>query len=76
MLEQDRATNPPPQAALLFSCNGRGTRLFPEPHHDALAIQRLLGPLPLIGFFAQGELGPVGGTNYMHGYTASIALFE
>ena len=64
------------QAALLFSCNGRGTRLFPEPHHDAGVIQELFGPLPLAGFFAQGELGPVGGRNYIHGYTASIALFE
>ena len=65
-----------PRGALLFSCNGRGTRLFPQPHHDAAAIQRILGPLPLAGLFAQGELGPVGGRNYIHGYTASVALFE
>lgn len=64
-----------PEAALLFSCNGRGTRLFPEPHHDAAAIERLAGPLPLAGFFAQGEFGPVGGKNFIHGFTASIALF-
>jgi small ligand-binding sensory domain FIST len=65
-----------PQAALLFSCNGRGTRLFPDPHHDASAIQSACGPLPLAGLFAQGELGPVGGKNYIHGFTASVALFE
>jgi small ligand-binding sensory domain FIST len=65
-----------PGAALLFSCNGRGTRLFPKPDHDAGVIQELCGPLPLAGFFAQGELGPVGGRNYIHGFTASVALFD
>jgi small ligand-binding sensory domain FIST len=65
-----------PGGALLFSCNGRGTRLFPGPNHDAGVIQELCGPLPLAGFFAQGELGPVGGRNYIHGFTASIGLFE
>ena len=64
------------RAALLFSCNGRGTRLFSKPHHDASTIRRLLGSIPLAGFFAQGELGPVRGKNYIHGYTASIACFE
>jgi small ligand-binding sensory domain FIST len=65
-----------PQGALLFTCNGRGTRLFPQPHHDAAAIQRALGEIPLAGFFAQGEIGPVGGKSFLHGLTASIALFE
>jgi small ligand-binding sensory domain FIST len=77
LLAADRRRNPsPPQAALLFSCNGRGTRLFSKPNHDADSVQKHCGPLPLAGFFAQGELGPVGGRNYIHGYTASIALFE
>ncbi|MCH8830549.1 MAG: FIST C-terminal domain-containing protein [Planctomycetes bacterium] len=77
LLEHDRTANPnPPQAGLLFSCNGRGTRLFPEPNHDAGTIQELAGPIPLAGFFAQGELGPIGGKNFIHGFTASIALFE
>ncbi|RLS58068.1 MAG: hypothetical protein DWH91_03015 [Planctomycetota bacterium] len=61
---------------LLFSCNGRGTRLFATPHHDARTIQELAGGVPLAGFFAQGELGPVAGRNYIHGYTASLALFS
>jgi small ligand-binding sensory domain FIST len=61
---------------LVFSCNGRGTRLFKQPHHDAAAIQQALGPLPLAGFFAAGEIGPIGGQNFMHGFTASIALFH
>jgi small ligand-binding sensory domain FIST len=62
--------------ALMFTCNGRGTRLFSEPHHDALAVRDALGDIPLAGFFAAGELGPVGGKNFQHGFTASIALFE
>ncbi len=65
-----------PAGALLFSCNGRGTRLFPEPHHDARAVRAAAGDVPLAGFFAQGELGPVGGQNFIHGFTASVALFE
>lgn len=65
-----------PEAALLFSCNGRGTRLFPGANHDAGSIQKRLNTVPLTGFFAQGELGPVGGKNYIHGYTASIAVFR
>jgi small ligand-binding sensory domain FIST len=65
-----------PRAALLFTCNGRGTRLFTEPHHDARAVLQEVGEVPLAGFFAQGELGPVGGQNFIHGFTASVALFE
>jgi small ligand-binding sensory domain FIST len=65
-----------PAGALLFSCNGRGTRLFPQPHHDARAVRAEVGAIPLTGFFAQGELGPVGGQNFIHGFTASLALFE
>lgn len=77
LLDQHRSSQvSATQAALLFSCNGRGTRLFDEPHHDASTIQKLLGPIPLAGFFAQGELGPVGGRNYIHGFTASVACFE
>lgn len=65
-----------PLGALLFSCNGRGTRLFAAPGHDAGTIARELGDLPLAGFFAAGEIGPVGGQNFLHGFTASLALFE
>lgn len=63
-------------AALLFTCNGRGTRMFPHPHHDASVVAELLGRIPTGGFFAAGELGPVGGRNFLHSFTASIALFE
>ncbi|MGC3970727.1 MAG: FIST N-terminal domain-containing protein [Pirellulales bacterium] len=64
-----------PQGGLLFTCNGRGTRLFEMPDHDAGLIQQQWPGLPLAGFFAQGELGPIGGKNFMHGFTASLALF-
>ena len=77
LLERHSSEHPRlPAAGLLFSCTGRGTRMFSAPDHDAALIQQYLGPLPLAGIFAQGELGPVGGKNYIHGFTASIALFE
>lgn len=59
---------------VLGVCNGRGRRLFGKPNHDAGLIQEQLGPLPLVGFFCNGELGPVGRKNFLHGYTASLAL--
>jgi small ligand-binding sensory domain FIST len=65
-----------PTGALLFTCNGRGTRLFDQPNHDARALRSELGDIPLAGFFAQGELGPIGGQNFIHGFTASTVLFE
>ncbi len=65
-----------PKGALLFSCNGRGTRMFPSPNHDVATIQEIVGPIPVAGFFAMGEIGPIGGQNFLHGFTASIALFD
>ncbi len=59
---------------VLGICNGRGLRLFGKPHHDAGLIQEQLGPLPVSGFFCNGELGPVGRRNFLHGYTASLGL--
>jgi small ligand-binding sensory domain FIST len=64
------------EAALLFTCNGRGTNLFGEPNHDAATIEELLGPVPLAGAFCAGELGPVGGRNFLHGFTASMVFFD
>ena len=65
-----------PRGGLLFTCNGRGTRMFTEPHHDAGVFAEQFGALPLAGFFAAGELGPVSKHNFLHGFTASIALFS
>jgi small ligand-binding sensory domain FIST len=61
--------------ACLCSCNGRGHRLFGEPSHDAGHVQQQLGPMGLAGFFCNGEIGPVGEQNFLHGYTASLAVF-
>jgi small ligand-binding sensory domain FIST len=63
-----------PAGALMFTCNGRGTRFFGVDDHDASIVAETLGPA-IAGFFAAGELGPVGGKNYLHGFTASLALF-
>jgi small ligand-binding sensory domain FIST len=60
---------------LLFSCNGRGRRFFGEPDHDAARVAAATGEAPMAGFFAQGELGPVGGRNFLHTFTASMAVF-
>jgi small ligand-binding sensory domain FIST len=77
LLQRDvKAHEQRPAGALLFTCNGRGTRLFSEPHHDARTVRAEVGDIPLAGFFAMGELGPVGGQNFIHGFTASAALFE
>lgn len=75
-LLSNHADRPRPAGALVFTCNGRGSRLFAEPSHDAKCLQECLGPIPAAGFFAQGEIGPIGERTFLHGYTASIALFE
>jgi len=61
-------------AALLFTCNGRGRRLFPVPDHDAAIVADSLGGAPVAGIFCAGEIGPVGGRNFLHAFTASVAL--
>ncbi|MBW7905946.1 MAG: FIST C-terminal domain-containing protein [Phycisphaerae bacterium] len=61
--------------SLLFSCNGRGTRLFDQPHHDAQAVTRAC-PAPLAGLFCAGEIGPIGDRNFLHGHTASIGFIR
>ncbi len=71
----------PPAGGLLMTCNGRGTRLFSEPHRDARTISRALGhdeehPMPLAGLFAAGEIGPIGDSSFLHGHTASLVLLR
>lgn len=61
--------------ALVFTCNGRGVHLFGAPDHDAQVLDERIGA-PAAGFFAAGEFGPVGGRNFLHSFTASIALFR
>ncbi len=64
-----------PAAALLFTCNGRGEALFGAGDHDAGAVAELLADTPTGGFFAAGEIGPVGGGTFLHGFTATLAVF-
>jgi small ligand-binding sensory domain FIST len=75
LLEQQK-THDAPAGGLLFNCNGRGTRMFSEPCHDISAVRGIFPQIPIAGFFAAGELGPVGRRNFIHGHTASFALFR
>ena len=71
------ALDGPGGGALLFSCNGRGARMFGEPDHDLRCVRTgLQSEIPVAGFFAAGEIGPVGGRNFLHGFTASVAVFR
>ncbi|MBI2993654.1 MAG: FIST C-terminal domain-containing protein [Gammaproteobacteria bacterium] len=65
----------PPLGALLFSCTGRGRGLFGVPGHDSGSFHRRWGAVPLGGFFCNGEIGPVGGQTFLHGYTSAFAVF-
>jgi small ligand-binding sensory domain FIST len=65
----------PPAGALCFSCNGRGRTMFGVPDHDAGLLERALAGAPAAGFFAAGEIGPVGGECFLHGFTATVAVF-
>lgn len=65
-----------PSGALLFSCTGRGRRLFGHEDHDTGLFEGSFGAVPLSGFFCNGEIGPVGGTTFLHGYTSAFALFR
>jgi len=77
LLKQYKIKKQPTAAhgAFVFSCNGRGINLFKERDHDIRIIQHHLGPVPAAGFFCAGEIGPVGGINFLHGFTNSMALF-
>lgn len=96
MLLDAQQLRDPPLGAMLINCNGRGSRMFDQPHHDAEAVARAFSPnrpgedlakggkpidaedpaLPLAGYFAAGEIGPVGDQSYLHGQTAVLALFR
>jgi small ligand-binding sensory domain FIST len=75
-LERQLAAGTSPAGALLFTCNGRGRNMFPVPDHDAAALTQAFGGAPVAGFFCAGEIGPIGGRNFLHGFTATMALFD
>jgi small ligand-binding sensory domain FIST len=64
------------RGALLFSCLGRGRHLYGRVDHDTDAFRRHFGEVPLGGFFCNGEIGPVHGATFLHGYTSSFGLFR
>lgn len=66
----------PASGALLFSCNGRGSRLFSEPNTDLNTVRGVLGDVPVAGFFCAGEIGPISGRTFLHGHTASVAIIR
>jgi small ligand-binding sensory domain FIST len=66
----------PPAGAVIFSCTGRGEGLYGRSGHDSATFHRLLGRVPLGGFFCNGEIGPVEGKTFLHGYTSAFALFR
>lgn len=71
-----RVGNRHAEAALMFQCTGRGNYLYGRQGHDTDVFNELMGTLPMGGFFCNGEIGPVGDTTYLHGYTSSFAIFR
>ena len=76
LARQAAQTKTPTHGALLFQCVGRGRHLYGETGHDSRQFATTLGPVPLGGFFCNGEIGPVGGATQLHGYTSSFGLFR
>lgn len=77
MLDRHRRLRPePPAGALMFNCLGRGKLFYGQEDHDTGVFKELMGDAPLGGFFCNGEIGPVHAQTFVHGYTASFALFR
>ena len=74
--QHDVPTHAPPAGALVFNCLSRGKAFYGTSHHDLKTIQTFNGKLPVGGFFCNGEIGPVGRTNFLHGFTASVGFFR
>lgn len=66
----------PPAGALLFSCLGRGKHMYGKSDHDSTRFREIVGEVPLSGFFCNGEIGPVGGTTYLHGFTSCFGIIR
>ncbi len=65
-----------PYATVMFSCMGRGERLYGKPNFDSSVFRKYMGDIPLSGFFCSGEIGPVGDTTFLHGYTSVFGIFR
>jgi small ligand-binding sensory domain FIST len=77
LLRRDKQSHPggTPHGALLFTCLGRGQNLFGAPHHDVQTLHEVVGQVPVAGCFCNGEIGPVGDTAHIHGFTCVIGMF-
>ena len=71
----DALGGPPPAGALLFACNGRGRGCSARPTTTPRPSPPRSHGAPAAGFFAAGEIGPVGGEYFLHGFTATVAVF-
>jgi small ligand-binding sensory domain FIST len=76
LLARYQPAGPAPAGSLLFSCLGRGAHLYGRPDHDTAAFHQAVGAIPLGGFFCNGEIGPVHGTTFVHGYTSAFGVFR
>ena len=72
--QKQTQSHPPAAGALMFSCVGRGEGLYGQPNFDSGLFSRYLNDIPLGGFFCGGEIGPVGGSTFVHGYTSVFGI--
>ena len=75
-LREGRLSGAGTRGALLFSCLGRGEHLYGRPNHDSEMFRNVVGHIPLSGFFCNGEIGPVQGSTYIHGYTSAFGVLR
>ena len=74
MLDRYQTQGTRPQGGILFSCLGRGEYLYKTANHDSGAFRQRFPEAALGGFFCNGEIGPVGESSYLHGYTSCFAM--
>lgn len=74
LYQNQHTTEPSAVAALMFTCLGRGEGLYGKPNFDSELFQRYLSNIPVGGFFCSGEIGPVSGSTFLHGYTSVFAI--
>ena len=64
-----------PTAAVLFACAGRGKNLFGVSGHDSGTLRRMID-IPVAGMFSAGEIAPVQGATFVHGYSSVFGLIR
>jgi small ligand-binding sensory domain FIST len=76
LLLQTQLLHDPAAGVLMCTCNGRGRNMFDKPNTESTIVREALGDVPIAGFFAAGEIGPIGTDNFVHGFTAALAIFR